>query len=47
MTEQNKPSTREIVSAAIAGAIVLTAIIYWIVQIAGVMEMIKLANGGG
>ena len=46
MTEQNKTSKREIVSAVIAGAIVLTAVIYWITQIAGVMEMIKLANGG-
>lgn len=45
MTPSNKPSTREIVSAIISGAIVLGATIYWIVQIRGVMEMLRLARG--
>jgi hypothetical protein len=44
MAEQRKTSVREIISAVIAGAMVLTAIIYWIVQIQSVLELIKLAG---
>jgi hypothetical protein len=45
MTEAKKVTkTREVVSGAIAGAIVLTSIIYWIIQIQSVMELLRLAN---
>jgi len=46
MTTPKKMSTRELVSAIISGAIVLTAVVYWIIQIQGVMEMFKLESGG-
>ena len=36
---------QETIAAVVSGAIVLGAIIYWIVQISGVMEMMRLANG--
>lgn len=45
MTEPNKPSTREIVTAVIAGAIVLAAVVYWIIQIQGVLEVFKKIGG--
>ena len=45
MTDQKKMGTRELVSAVIAGAMVLTAVIYWIIQIQGVLEMFKLQGG--
>ena len=44
--EPNKMSPRELIAAVISGVMVVTAIVYWIIQIDGVMEMIKLANGG-
>jgi len=37
---------REKVAAAVSAAIILTAAVYWIVQIQGVREMLKLAHGG-
>jgi hypothetical protein len=40
-----KISTREKVAAVVSGAIILGAVIYWIVQIIGVMEILKLADG--
>ena len=33
------------IAAVVSGAIVLTAVVYWIVQIDGVLDMMKLANG--
>jgi len=45
MSDQQKISTREIVTVAVCGAIVIDAIIYWIIQIDGVMEVLKLAAG--
>jgi hypothetical protein len=30
----------------VSGAMIVTAVVYWIIQIDGVMEMMKLANGG-
>jgi len=46
MTADKKvSSTRETIAAVIAGGMVLISIIYWIVQIQGVMEMLKLAAG--
>ena len=45
MAEEKKiSSTRETISAVIAGVMVLVSIVYWIVQIQGVMEMLKLAG---
>ncbi len=45
MTSDNKTTTREIVSGVIAGTMILTAVVYWIIQIQGVMEMLRLAAG--
>jgi hypothetical protein len=45
MTNGTTLSTREKVAAIISGAIIIGAIIYWIVQIIGVMEILKLAYG--
>jgi hypothetical protein len=46
MTSNDKSfSTREKIAAAVSGAIILGAIIYWIVQIVGVIEILKLAYG--
>ena len=36
---------REKIAAAVSLAIILTAAVYWIVQIRGVMEMLKMAYG--
>jgi hypothetical protein len=36
---------REKIAAAFSVAIILTAAVYWIVQIRGVMEMLRLAYG--
>jgi hypothetical protein len=38
-------STQEKVAITVSGAIVLAAIVYWIVQIVGVLEILELANG--
>ena len=40
-----KLSTREKVAAAVSAAILVAGGIYWIVQIAGVIETLKLAYG--
>jgi hypothetical protein len=45
MTTHHKPSLREKIAIAVSGAIVLAALIYWIVQIRAVMEMLELAYG--
>jgi hypothetical protein len=36
---------REKIAAVVSLAIILTAAVYWIVQIRGVMEMLKMAYG--
>jgi hypothetical protein len=46
MTDQKKMSRREIATSVISGAILIAAVVYWIIQIDGVMEMMKLARGG-
>jgi hypothetical protein len=46
MNDKQKMSTREFVSAIISGAIVLGAVIYWIIQVQGVLESFKLEGGG-
>ena len=38
--------TREKIAVAVSGAIVLASIIYWAVQISGVIETLRLAYGG-
>lgn len=45
MKSPNKLSTREKVAAAISSGIILLIVIYWVTQIAGVMEMLKRAYG--
>jgi hypothetical protein len=46
MNDQKKMSTREIVAIVFSSATVLGAIVYWWIQIDGVLAMLKLANGG-
>jgi hypothetical protein len=41
----NTVSTREKIALAVSGAIVLAAVIYWIVQIVGVLEILEMAYG--
>ncbi len=43
-TEKNF-GTQEKIAIGVSAAIILTLIVYWIVQIDGVMEMLELANG--
>jgi len=42
---QEKIGTRELIALAVSGIIVTFNVVYWIVQIFGVREMLKLANG--
>ena len=45
MTDEKKASsTREIIAVVISGAMVLTSIVYWIIQIQSVMELLRLAG---
>ena len=45
MTESKSLGTREKIAATASIAILLTFVVYWIIQIDGVMDMLKLANG--
>jgi hypothetical protein len=45
VSKEKNLGTREKIAAVISAAIVVTAVVYWIVQIKGVMEMLKLAYG--
>jgi hypothetical protein len=45
MNSPRKFSTREKIAAGISGGILVVIVIYWITQIVGVMEMLKLAYG--
>jgi len=38
--------TREKIAVAVSAAIVLATLIYWAVQISGVIETLRLAHGG-
>lgn len=38
-------STIEMVAAGTSGAIILAGLIYWVVQIRGVLEMLEMAYG--
>jgi hypothetical protein len=40
-----KLSTQEKVAVAVSAAILLVAAVYWIVQVVGVIETLKLAYG--
>jgi hypothetical protein len=44
MSDKNS-GLQETIALVVSAAIVLGSIVYWIVQIDGVMEMMKLANG--
>jgi len=46
MHDKKQISPREIVAIVISSATVLGAIVYWWIQIDGVLEMFKLANSG-
>ena len=45
MSANHKFSTQEKIAIAVSSAIVLAAIVYWIVQIIGVIELLELAYG--
>jgi hypothetical protein len=45
MNSPRKLSTREKVAAGISGSILVAIVIYWIMQVIGVIEMLKLAYG--
>ena len=45
MGESKGLGTREKIATVVSAAILLTFVVYWIVQIDGVMDMMKLANG--
>ncbi|MGQ9427322.1 hypothetical protein ACXYTJ_14210 [Gilvimarinus sp. F26214L] len=45
MSNESKLSTMEIVAAGSSAAIVLTALVFWVIQIQGVMEMLEMAYG--
>jgi hypothetical protein len=45
MNSPRKLSPREKVAAGVSGSILVAIVIYWITQIIGVMEMLKLAYG--
>jgi len=45
MSEGENLGTQEKIATAVSVVILLTVVIYWIVQINGVMDMMKLANG--
>jgi len=38
-------STREKIALGVSGAILLTTVVYWVLQIAGVLETLRLAYG--
>jgi hypothetical protein len=40
-----KISTREKIAAVVSGAIILGAVIYWIVQIIDVVKLLEMAYG--
>jgi hypothetical protein len=40
-----KKSSRELIALVVSSAIVLTMVVYWIVQINGVRQMFNLASG--
>ncbi len=45
MSDEKNFGTQEKIAATVSAAIILTVVVYWIVQINGVMDMMKLANG--
>jgi hypothetical protein len=45
MNSSRKLSTQEKVAAGVSGGILIAILIYWITQIMGVIEMLKLAYG--
>ena len=45
MTPSRSFDRQERIALAISGTIVASSIVYWIVQVLGVIEMLKLAYG--
>jgi|GEM_PF-4237037 hypothetical protein len=45
MNTERKPTTQEKIAIAVSGGILLAVVIYWITQIFGVIEMLRLAYG--
>ena len=45
MTTQKSFDTREKIALAVGAAILIVSVIYWVNQILGVMEMLRLAYG--
>jgi hypothetical protein len=45
MNASRKLSTQEKVAAVVSGGIIVAMVIYWITQIIGVIEMLRLAYG--
>jgi hypothetical protein len=45
MNAPKKLSTQEKIAAAVSGGILVAIAVYWVTQIIGVMEMLKLAYG--
>jgi len=45
MNAPRKLSIREKVAAGISSVILIAIVVYWIVQVIGVMEMLELAYG--
>lgn len=45
MNARRKMTTQEKIAAAVAGGMLVVIAIYWITQIIGVIEMLRLAYG--
>lgn len=45
MNTNTGPDAREKIAMVVSGAIVLGAVVYWIVQIMGVLETLEMAYG--
>ena len=45
MTSVRRMTLREKIATAISGGVVLFMIVYWLIQIVGVIEMLRLAYG--
>lgn len=45
MSSDRNLSTREKIAVAVSGGILLAVVVYWITQIFGVIEMLRLAYG--
>jgi hypothetical protein len=46
MSGQSTIDTREKITLIISGAIVVTAVVYWVLQVLDVMATLRMAYGG-